>query len=115
MLTPPPGAAPSIAALASVCLRQVQPGPATFATDAEFRATAGALVARIAANDPRYAFDVEGRPGALEAVRIALPAMEAELFEVILEDLACELAATQEALYQLARAATSPDARSAAP
>ena len=35
--------------------------------------------------------------------------MEAELFEVILEDLACELAATHEALYQVARVATSRD------
>jgi hypothetical protein len=119
MLTPSPDAAPSestqIAALASACVRQPQEPSATFATDAGFRSSYYALVSAIAASDARFAFDLEGRPGALRAVRGALPAMEVELFEVILEDLACELAATQEALYQVVRAATSRDARSEAP
>ena len=109
MTTPPPDATPSLAALASACVEKVQPAPATFVTDAGFRSTFQALVGAVAASDGRYGFDLEGRPGALQAVRSALPAMEAELFEVILEDLACELAATHEALYQVARAATSRD------
>jgi hypothetical protein len=115
MMNPPSDATPSLAALASVCVQQVRPAPATFDTDAEFRSTFYALVGAVAATDGRYAFDLTGRPGALQAVRSALPAMEAELFEVILEDLACELAATHEALYQMARAATSRDSRSEAP
>jgi hypothetical protein len=41
--------------------------------------------------------------------------MEGELFDVILEDLACELAATREAMYHVVRAATSLDGRSEAP
>jgi hypothetical protein len=52
----------------------------------------------------RYAFDREGRPGALAAVREALPVMERDLFEAIVEDHACEVAAIEEALFQLARA-----------
>jgi hypothetical protein len=52
----------------------------------------------------RYAFDRDGRPGAINAVREALPVMERDLFDAVLEDHACELAAVEEALYQLARA-----------
>ena len=52
----------------------------------------------------RYAFDRDGRPDALNAVREALPVMERDLFEAVLEDHACELAAVEEALYQLALA-----------
>jgi hypothetical protein len=52
----------------------------------------------------RFAFDREGRPAAINAVREALPVMERDLFEAVLEDHACELAAVEEALYQFARA-----------
>jgi hypothetical protein len=52
----------------------------------------------------RFAFDRGGRPGAVDAVRDALPAMERDVFEAVLEDHACELAAVEEALYQFARA-----------
>ncbi|HET9192212.1 MAG TPA: hypothetical protein VFO21_04995 [Vicinamibacterales bacterium] len=52
----------------------------------------------------RFAFDREGRPGAINAVREALPVMERDLFGAVLEDHACELAAVEEALYQFARA-----------
>jgi hypothetical protein len=52
----------------------------------------------------RFAFDPDGRPGAVGAVREALPAMERDLFDAVLEDHACEVAAIEEALYQLARA-----------
>lgn len=52
----------------------------------------------------RFAFDREGRPGAINAIREALPVMERDLFEAVLDDHACEVAAIEEALYQLALA-----------
>ena len=52
----------------------------------------------------RFAFDRDGRPGAVNAVREALPMMERDLFDAVLEDYGCELAAVEEALYQFARA-----------
>jgi hypothetical protein len=105
MATPPPDAAPSIAALASACARQIPDSPTSFADDAvAFQASLNALLTAIAASHGRYAFDREGRPQALGAVRSALPAVECELFDAILDDVACELAATQEALYQVALA-----------
>jgi len=105
MATPPSDAAPSIAALASACARQIPASPSSFADDCvAFQASLNALLAAIAASHVRYGFDREGRPQALQAVRSALPAMESELFDAILDDVACELAATQEALYQVALA-----------
>lgn len=61
-----------------------------------------ALLAAVRGSSPRFAFDRDGRPGAIDAIREALPAMEREVFEAVLEDHACELAAVQEALYQYA-------------
>ena len=52
----------------------------------------------------RFAFDRDGRPGAIHAVREALPLMQRDLFDAVVEDHACELAAVEEALYQVARA-----------
>ena len=52
----------------------------------------------------RFAFDRDGRPGAVGAVREALPLMERDLFDAVLEDHACELAAVEEALYHFASA-----------
>ena len=116
MTTPPSDATPPIAALASDCLRQLPPDPTSFDADVKsFRDAFDQLLTAVADSDPRYTFDRTGRPGALRAVRRALPALEAELFDVILEDLACELAATREALYQVTRAATSRVERSEAP
>ena len=63
------------------------------------------LLAAIAQSHERFAFDLEGRPSAVAAIRNALPAMEAELFDAVVEDLTCELAATREALYRVALAA----------
>jgi hypothetical protein len=68
--------------------------------DAEYRELLNA-VARLG---PAYAFDREGRPAAIAAVREALPVMERDLFDAILDDLACERAAIEEALYRVARA-----------
>jgi hypothetical protein len=106
MVTPPSDAAPPIAALASACARQIPTEPSSFTVDrSAFQAAFDTLLAAVAAGEARFAFDRDGRPPALQAVRDALPAMEAELLDAILEDVACELAATQEALYQIAVAA----------
>ena len=61
-----------------------------------------ALLDAVKRLDARFAFDRDGRPGAIGAVREALPLMERDLFDAVLEDHACELAAVEEALYQLA-------------
>jgi hypothetical protein len=63
-----------------------------------------ALLHAVRAAHERFAFDRVGRPGAVHAVREALPAMEREVFDAVLDDHACELAAVEEALYQFARA-----------
>jgi hypothetical protein len=55
----------------------------------------------VKASDPKFAFDREGRPGAIAAIRAALPAMERELLDAVLEDCECELAATREALVRM--------------
>ncbi len=66
------------------------------------RAEYGALLQAVQRAHARFAFDRDGRPGAIGAVREALPVMERDLFDAVLEDHACELAAVEEALYQLA-------------
>lgn len=65
-----------------------------------------ALVNAVRALDPKYAFDTEGRPSAIAAVRQALPSIERELLDAILEDHACEVAALYEAAARLALALT---------
>jgi hypothetical protein len=62
------------------------------------------LLRAVRAVDARYAFDRDGRPGAIAAVREALPLMERDLFEAVLDDHACEIAAIEEALFQVLRA-----------
>jgi hypothetical protein len=61
----------------------------------------------VKASDPKFSFDRDGRPGAIAAVRAALPAIERELFEAVIEDCECELAATREALLQMIAALKS--------
>ena len=63
-----------------------------------------ALLHAVRKTHEQFAFDREGRPGAINAVREALPMMERDLFDAVLEDQACELAAVEEALYQFALA-----------
>ena len=63
-----------------------------------------ALLHAVRKTHERFAFDRDGRPGAVNAVREALPMMERDLFDAVLEDQACELAAVEEALYQFALA-----------
>ena len=72
---------------------------------ASFAEALDALLRAVRSSHERFAFDLEGRPGAIAAVREALPASEAELLTAILDDVAAELAAYQEALYQMAAAA----------
>jgi len=94
------------------CLRQVTGTEQSFdEATAAFEPALRALIEAIREVSPRYAFDRRGRPDAVAAVRHALPAMEREIFEAVLEDHECELAAVREALYQLVLAAR----RSASP
>jgi len=91
---------------AAECARAIPVAARSFDEDRPAFATAlDALVAAVRASDERFAFDREGRPGAIAAVREALPASEAELLSAILDDVAAELAAYKEALYQVAIAA----------
>lgn len=55
---------------------------------------------RVKHSDLKFGFDREGRPGAIAAVREALPPIERQLFEAVIEDFECELAAHREALFQ---------------
>ena len=63
-----------------------------------------ALIDAVRELDERFTFDARGRPGAIEAVRHALPSMERELLDAVLDDHACEVAAVKEAMYRLAAA-----------
>jgi hypothetical protein len=92
--------------LAAACARRLPRSSATFqealpAFESQWRE----LLAAVAGSHERFAFDLQGRPAAVTAVRNALPAMEAELFDAVLDDLTCELAAAREALYRVALAA----------
>jgi hypothetical protein len=62
------------------------------------------LLRAVAGSGERFAFDRSGRPGAIAAVREALPLMERDLFDAVIDDHACEIAAVEEALYRLAQA-----------
>jgi hypothetical protein len=55
----------------------------------------------VKASSPTFAYDREGRPGAIAAVRAALPLVERELFDAVLEDCECERAAIREVLFQM--------------
>ena len=68
---------------------------------ASFAAEYDDLLRAIRAADSRFAFDRDGRPGAVAAIREALPQMERDLFEAVLDDHACEVAAVEEALFQV--------------
>lgn len=58
-------------------------------------------LALVRASDPKFFFDHEGRPGALAAIRAALPAVERELFDAVIEDCESEIAATREVLFRI--------------
>lgn len=80
--------------------RRVRNMAAAYATDDAIEIDA--LLAAIRDLGPQYAFEREGRADAVAAVRHALPSMEQELLDVIVEDHACEVAALREAIAQLA-------------
>ena len=61
------------------------------------------VLERLKGQDPRFAFDRAGRPGAIAAVRGALPLMERELFDAVMEDCECEFAALREALVEMTK------------
>ena len=65
------------------------------------------LVNAVRELDPQFAFDRDGRPGAIAMVREALPMVEREVLDAIVEDHACELAAVREAMFQVAKAVGS--------
>lgn len=89
--------------LAADCAARIPQSSRSFAEDRPaLSAALEALLDAVRQSDARFAFDREGRPDAIAAVRHALPAMEADLLDAILEDVACELAAYQEALYRVA-------------
>jgi hypothetical protein len=73
------------------------------AIEQEFQRT---LIA-VKASHPKFTFDRDGRPGAIAAVRAALPTMERELLDAVVDDCECELAATKEALFQMIATLTS--------
>ena len=58
-------------------------------------------LALVRASDPKFFFDREGRPGALAAIRGALPSIQRELLDAVIEDCECEIAATREALFRI--------------
>jgi len=59
------------------------------------------LLDAVKGSHPQFAFDREGRPAAIAAIRGALPQMERELLDAVMEDCECELAATREAMFRL--------------
>ena len=59
------------------------------------------MLEAVKTSNPRFVFDREGRPGAIAAIRGALPMMERDLFDAVMEDCECELAATREAMFQM--------------
>jgi hypothetical protein len=89
--------------LAAACAARLQEVIAAdmAALEPDFRALLEA-VKRLA---PHFNFDRDGRPAAVAAVREALPAVERELLDAIIEDHAAELAAVHEAYFHIVNAA----------
>jgi hypothetical protein len=97
--------------LAAACARRLPRTPSSFHDDQPaFSAPFDALLAAVRQGGERFAFDLEGRPAALAAIRMALPAIEAELLDAVIEDVTCEMNARQEALYRIAIAASAGSA-----
>lgn len=90
---------PEVAHRAAACATDL----ATTSLSEQPSASLEALLDAIRALGPRYAFEREGRADAIAAVRAALPAIERDLFDAIVEDHACEIAALREAVAQVAR------------
>jgi hypothetical protein len=97
-----------ITRLAEMCASRIDPASQSF-DDAfpQFKSELNQLLDALKTLDPRFLFDRGGRPGAVAAIRSALPAVERELFDAVVEDYECELAATREALFQVIRSCQS--------
>lgn len=96
---------PSLLQLARACAEQL---PALTSSDQLTRHPAfDALLQAIREHDARFAFERNGRPEAIAAIREALPAVEQDLFDAVVEDHACEVAALSEALFTVLRAVRS--------
>jgi hypothetical protein len=91
-----------------MCASRVGPASASFDESFPlFKSEMNQLLDALKAMDPRFLFDRTGRPGAIAAIQGALPGIERELFDAVMEDFECELAATREAFFQLVKACQS--------
>ena len=98
----------TITELASACAARMPAAPDAFHVDVtQFEAELHALLEAVRKTGDRFACDHAGRPAAVDAIRNALPALERDLFDAVLEDVACELAAMQETLYRVIAVARS--------
>jgi hypothetical protein len=96
-----------VARQADVIAAQIRPAAGSYEQELpKFEAPWRELLTAVVRAHPGFAFDREGRPDAIAAIRRALPLMERELLDAVLEDHACELAAVREALFQVALAVT---------
>ena len=81
---------------------RVPPTGTSFAGDLHhFEAQFRELVDAVRHLHAQFAFDRDGRPAAVETIRAALPGIERELLDAVMDDHACEIRAIQEALYQV--------------
>ena len=95
----------AVKAHAAACAAHLPSATGSFAADLpRFADAFRELTSAVTRMEPRLAFDREGRPSAIGAVRAALPSVERELLDAVIEDYACELAAIQQAIYQIALA-----------
>jgi hypothetical protein len=94
--------------LAEMCASRIDPAARSF-DDAfpQFKSELDQLLDALKTHDPRFLFDRGGRPAAVAAIRSALPGVERELLDAVVEDCECELAATREALFQVLRSCQS--------
>jgi hypothetical protein len=98
-----------IVRLAEMCAALVDRDSRSFDAAPEFRKELNELLDALKTLDPRFLFDRGGRPGAVAAIRGALPAIERELFDAVMEDCECELAATREAFFQVVKRLVARD------
>jgi hypothetical protein len=94
---------PDVARLAEACAARLQ--EVVVADAATLEPDFRALLDAVRQTNRAFDFDRDGRPAAIAAVREALPLVERELLDAIIEDHACEIAAVHEAMFQVARAA----------
>ena len=81
---------------------RVPPTGTSFAGDLQrFDAQFRELVDAVRLLDAQFAFDRDGRPAAVQTIRAALPGIERELLDAVMDDHACEIRAIQEALYRV--------------